>query len=153
VRHTDETDRVTRLLERQLACVAALLDALRQEQTALTRNDVDGLETAVAAKHRHLSQLDLLSRQIDGVLESTGIRDMDASLGARRDTAAEGAWKKLRRALGECRLQNQINGSLIEQNHRRARAAWYLLTGQNGGNDTYRPDGAAPPPARLFVRA
>jgi len=136
------------LLEQQHACATILLDTLRREQIALTRNDIVSLETVVSTKHRHLNQLEMLSRQTEDALKSTGPRD-------RSDTVVEDVWRKLRQLLGECQLQNQINGGLIEQGRRRVQQALNLLTGRDIESTVYRPDGArdATSLERLYARA
>ncbi len=143
-----ETGNLLQLLEQQHACATILLDTLRREQIALTRNDVVGLETVVATKHRHLNQLEMLSRLTDDALKSAGLHDHP-------DAAVEDMWQKLRRLLGECQLQNQINGGLIEQSRRRVQQALNLLTGRDTENAVYRPDGArgASPFVRLYAQA
>ncbi len=148
MQHADGTGNVLQLLEQQHACATILLDALRREQIALTRNDVVGLETVVTAKHRHLNQLEMLSRQTDDALKSAGLRD-------RPNAAVEDIWQKLRHLLGECQLQNQINGGLIEQGRCRVQQALNLLTGRDTENTVYRPDGArdAASLERLYARA
>lgn len=149
MQHSDGMDHLMiQLLEQQHACATILLGTLRREQIALTRNDIVGLETIVATKHRHISQLETLSRQTDNALKS-------ASLRAHPDTAAEDIWEKLHHLLGECQLQNQINGGLIEQGRRRVQQALGLLTGRGTENMVYRPDGArdTTPSKRVYARA
>lgn len=149
MRRSDGTGNVLlQLLEQQHACATILLDTLRREQIALTRNDIVSLETVVSAKHRHLNQLEMLSRQTEDALKSTGLRD-------RPDTVVEDVWRKLRQLLGECQLQNQINGGLIEQGRRRVQQALNLLTGRDTESTVYRPDGArdATSLERLYARA
>lgn len=148
MQRSDGTGNVLQLLEQQHACATILLDTLRREQIALTRNDIVGLETVVSAKHRHLNQLEMLSRQAGGTLKSAGLYDHP-------DAAVEDVWRKLRQLLGECQLQNQINGGLIEQGRCRVQQALNLLTGQDTESTVYRPDGArdATSLERLYARA
>lgn len=145
---SDGSGNVLQLLEQQHACATILLDTLRREQIALTRNDIVGLETVVTAKHRHLNQLEMLSRQTDTALKSAGPHD-------RPNAVVEDIWQKLRQLLGECQLQNQINGGLIEQGRRRVQQALSLLTGRDTENTAYRPDGVknASSLVRLYARA
>lgn len=148
MKRSDGSGNVLQLLEQQHACATILLDTLRREQIALTRNDIVSLETVVTAKHRHLNQLEMLSRQTEDALKAAGLHD-------RPDAAAGDVWRKLRQLLGECQLQNQINGGLIEQGRRRVQQALNLLTGRDTANAVYRPDGArdAASLERLYAKA
>ena len=137
------------LLQQQRYTSHKLLEILDQEHTALSGNDLQGIETILAAKERCMSQLERLSREF---LEMTphfpGQKNAMAaylrSIDPQGAWGLEPLWQQIEKLLSQCRQKNNINGKIISLCRRHVQQALsILLQGGQGSEACYSPTGVS----------
>lgn len=139
------------LLQRQRDTARQLWQILDREHTALTGNDLQGLETILAAKQECMARLEAASREylalsrrqspspeagIDATLRHNDPQD-------RWGLAA--LWRQLEELITQCRDKNSANGKIIALNHRHVQQALTILrSGEPGSEPCYDPGGGRP---------
>lgn len=123
----DETERLRRLRQEQIAATRDLLDALARERAALEAREGGALQAAVRDKQVLLERLGALEREPPAREAPDGLRDLEDELLALAD---------------RCRRQNHLNGLLLEASRRQAEELLAMLTGRAPERPaTYDPRG------------
>ena len=127
------------ILEQQHEIAQKLLRLLAAEFIALSGNDLQGIETNVAAKQHLIEQLEDLT----GMLLMTKSQYASANNGSierfLRDHDPHGLWGlvplwlQIDALLSQCRQKNSTNGKIISLNHRHIQQALEIL--RHGGQD------------------
>ena len=147
------------VLQQQCDIAQKLLQALMQEFTALSGNDLQGLETSIAAKQQLMDKLEGLSQKIVAMASqySTTPKEGMAIFLRRKDPQGtwdlEGLWRQVEELLSQCRQKNATNGKIISLNYRHIQQALEILRhGDQGSQACYSPTGAgqAPAPSRIL---
>lgn len=142
----DVHDRLSAVLEAQVASADSLRDVLAREQLALRDTDIDALDAAVASKIKVTEHLSQLERETRELLNAAGLssepQSFDRSIAA-CDYHGKLATKqaRLRRALAECRNANDVNGRIVAWQQHRVRGAISILTGSNAATSIYGSNG------------
>ena len=147
------------ILQQQCDIGHKLLRALTQEFAALSGNDLQGLETSIAAKQQLMNKLEELSLKIVAVASqySSTPKESMAIFLKRKDPQGawglESLWCQLEKLLSQCRQKNATNGKIISLNHRHIQQALEILRhGDQGSQTCYGPTGTgqAPAPSRIL---
>ena len=150
---------VCSIFQQQCDIANQLLQALTQEFIALSGNDLQGLETSIAAKQHLMNKLEELSHNIVAMASqySTTPKEGMAIFLKRKDPQGtwglEGLWCQVEKLLSQCRQKNATNGKIISLNHRHIQQALEILRhGDQGSQACYSPTGAgqAPAPSRIL---
>lgn len=136
-------------LQRETATGGQLLEALRREHQALTANDLDRLNEAVAQKADLLAAMEGCGRERVELLRAAGFGAGRAAINRlldrhdpQRRTGVQRAWVRLLETGAECQRQNLINGIIIRNGQHHTRQALAILRGlptDAGGG--YGPEG------------
>lgn len=148
---TNSPQQLRGLLEQQRDASRKLLQILIQEHAILSGNDLQELETILAAKQQHMAQLEALSQEY---LELTRRLSPDHKGGiaaSLRHCDPQGAWgleslwRDVEDLLSQCRDKNNTNGKIIALSHRHIQQALAILrNGEPGGEPCYNPTGNRP---------
>ena len=150
---------VRSILQQQCDIARALLQALEQEFTALSGNDLQGLETSIAAKQQLMERLEELSQDIVAMASQypTTTKESMARFLKHKDPQGawglESLWHQLEKLLSRCHQKNATNGKIISLNHRHIQQALEILRhGDQGSQACYSPAGTgrAPAPSRIL---
>jgi len=150
---------VRNMLQQQCDIGHKLLEALTQEFAALSGNDLQGLETSIAAKQRLMDKLEELSHDIVAMVSQypTTPKESMAIFLKRKDPQGawglEALWGQVEKLLSQCRQKNATNGKIISLNHRHIQQALEILRhGDQGSQTCYGPTGTgqAPAPSRIL---
>ena len=150
---------VRKILQQQCDIGHKLLQALTQEFAALSGNDLQGLETSVAAKQKLMNKLEELSLNIVAMASqhsTTPKKGMELFLKRKDPQGAwglESLWCQVEKLLSQCRQMNATNGKIISLNHRHIQQALEILRhGDQGSQTCYGPTGTgqAPAPSRIL---
>ena len=136
-------------LTAEIGCARELLQTLQQEYRALTRGDIDGIESASRSKQEQMQRLQQQMQHRDHLLRQQGLppgpAGMEQWLERLDDADATTLWHELQQLAERLQEQNEINGGLVALSQRQVRQALELLGGRSGGSDTYGPAGGHHP--------
>ena len=131
-------------MEQELHLTEQLVEALRQEESALLGNNIDLLQSSTQAKSRLVSEFFAAYRRRLASLAEVGLRPDDSSmlqwLQDAGDIHARSLWDELLRQLAQARELNRTNGLMINQMSARNLAAIQVLR-PAGSNSLYGPGG------------
>ena len=137
------------ILEQQREIAQGLLQLLIQEFAALSGNDLQAIETTLAAKQVLMEQLDKLSREFLEVAGRHSPGNKDGVTFFLRHEDPQGTWglaplwQQIDKLLSQCRQKNSTNGKIISLNHRRIQQALEILRyGGQGSETCYSSSGA-----------
>jgi flagella synthesis protein FlgN len=127
-----------------------LLEILTQEHTALIGNDLQGLETILAAKQQCMTRLEKISRDFlafmheDTTVARAGITAFLRQRDPQGTLKLVSLWQQVEKLLSHCRQKNSVNGKIISLNHRHIQGALSILRhGGQGLEPCYSPTGAS----------
>jgi flagella synthesis protein FlgN len=140
---TSPQHRFHHLIQNEKEQVSRLLALLKQEEAALVKRDVDGMEKAVAEKQLVIAELEKLAVERSNVLVVNGFSDDKqgfegylSSLDEASSSTVQQQWEELQELLRTCQHQNQANGQILESSRRNTEKALSLLIGRAGESDT-----------------
>jgi len=145
--HDPETTALfRRLIQQEIACAEALCRVLSDEQTALAASDPNALEQITAAKRELLGEMEQRVATHEGFLSArrlpAGKQGTELFVAGLPHQAPErGLWQRLRELAGQCRAQNEVNGSLLCLSRVRTQRVLELLHGPREGLRTYGRSG------------
>jgi flagellar biosynthesis/type III secretory pathway chaperone len=144
------TQEIRDILQRQYDITHKLLQVLSQEFAALSGNDLQGLETSLAAKQQLMQQLEELSQDFPGTASqlSAGKKNGIPEFLQRKDPQGTWGlvtiWQQVDQLLAQCRHKNSTNGKIISLSHRHVQQALAILRyGGQGSEPCYTPSGAS----------
>ncbi|MFV2056046.1 MAG: flagella synthesis protein FlgN [Thiohalomonadales bacterium] len=137
------------LLQNAIEYVDKLHLALRDEQSALSNNNLPVFEKSVERKISHTGTLEAIEKSIFCLLDDSGytmdksgIADYIATCHNKtEENTIKALWKDLAKTLVECQKQNQINGRILNSASVNIRQALEILTGKRGTSKTYSSQG------------
>lgn len=127
-----------------------LYRSLEAEHQALTGNDLEGLEAAVADKEARVARVQECGEARTRFLQEAGFAPEADGMAAALEQAPpelqeelQQAWHAVRERLQQCQRQNEVNGRVVREGMRFSRQALYLLVGGDmPGSELYGRDGA-----------
>lgn len=139
------------LLQQQRDTTHKLLQILAEEHAALSGNDLQDLETILAAKQQFMAQLEASSQEyleLSGRLSAspkTGITILLKQCDPQGAWGLEPLWRQVEKLLSQCRQKNNVNGKIITLSHRHIQRALEILRhGELGAEPCYSPTGTRP---------
>jgi flagellar biosynthesis/type III secretory pathway chaperone len=126
------------VLQEQILCAEAMLEALGRENHALTNGDAELLNAAGANKAQLVETLDALERQRRSLTDAVATGVATAAAGATQPAE----WRRLLDLITECKQQNERNGALVKARSEQVRIALRTLRGTEP--DLYGRSGMAP---------
>lgn len=127
---------LTMLLRQEIVMASALLDVLRQEQTALLGKSASAIECALANKQQPTADLEKTSQQRDAYLRKNNYSANHAGmLACIHDHDPQGRhqlgtlWQQLNTLGAQCLQQNQLNGNIIATRRLSVQTALSILRG------------------------
>ena len=142
------------LLRQQRDTAHKLLQTLNQEHTGLSGNDLQGIETILAAKEQCMGRLEQLSQDFLAITPRHSPEQKDAIAAFLRSRDPQGAWgleplwRQIEKLLSQCRQKNNLNGKVISLSRRHVQQALtILLHGGQGSEPCYSPTGVSQPAA------
>jgi flagellar biosynthesis/type III secretory pathway chaperone len=115
-----DPQRLAAVLDEEIRCAEAMLEALAGENRALADGDQAALALATDAKTKVVDALEKLEAER---------REL-----ARGDEPADAPeWQRLRELIGRCKEQNQRNGMLLQARAENVRVALKALRGSDVG--------------------
>lgn len=136
-------------LEQEAEQLELLASALEAEHEALSRNDLEGLETVIADKEARVARVQEYGEARSRLLEAAGLTVDEAGMAAAlgqvapelREPLAQ-TWQSIKERLQTCQRQNEINGRVVREGMRLSRQALHLLVGgDTPGSELYGRDG------------
>ena len=141
------------ILLHQRDIARSLLEVLTQEYTALSGNDLQGIETNLAAKQRLVEQLEELSLTVLSAASPNSPGNQAGIVRFLKQKDPQGIWdleklwQQLDKLLSQCRLKNNTNGKIISLNHRHVQQALEILrSGGQGSQTCYTSTGTSQSP-------
>ena len=134
------------LLEETLTHTQGLRRQLEDEAAALTANDVETLESAVAAKNASVHELEQLEQQRRRLLEAAGFAGNRYGTNACIEWCDENdklarLWQQLLDEVRTCQRRNSVNGTLVQFGRRNVQQLLDILRGQLQSGRLYDPAG------------
>lgn len=135
-------------LQSELKTARQLNECLQAERAALTQTDMDAIEEMTRKKQPLVVQLEQLGRQREGLLKSTGfpvgkpgLEAFVANLPASQAAVFNELIQQLRDVARRCRMDNQINGGIVNVNRQYMLRALSVLRGRDQQPESYGPGG------------
>jgi flagella synthesis protein FlgN len=132
-------------LDEGTAQAERLLAILRQERAALQQRRAPEIESIVGEKQRLITALEQHVRTAGSALRAAGLpasrEGMTRWLRSHNDPRIEQRWQRFEHLSLECRQENLLNGSLVENARRAASQALALLRGDSAPSAVYGPGG------------
>ena len=128
------------ILEQQQEISQELLQLLTQEFSALSGNDLQAIETTLAAKQLLMERLDEISREFLAVASLHAPDKKDGIAIFLRHEDPQGSWglvplwQQIDKLLSQCHQKNSINGKIISLNQRHNQQALEIL--RHGGQES-----------------
>lgn len=137
------------LMQREAEDVARLLQALEEENNAITARDAAAIDRAVLAKQDVIPKLESHAAERARLLNDAGFSADRDGMYAYLDSVDAGLmeplkqqWEALREQLQACQDKNRINGQALEASRQVTQQVISLLLGQQPGTTTYGRDGS-----------
>lgn len=133
------------VLDGQITEAHRMLDILKREQEALTRNDLAAFERALEQKQQQAGNIDSLEQQlrspgnIDGV--SLTVKQFVSFIEQSGLAPLQSRWKNLQDLLRQCRQQNAVNQRIVEASRIHIRQSLDILQGKTSTPETYVASG------------
>jgi flagellar biosynthesis protein FlgN len=124
-----------KVLEQQVFCAEAILEALRQEGDALRSGDPYVLNLVGANKSQLVEEMEALEIERQQLVEG----GFEAPAALRRGPAGQ-YWNRLLGLIEQCRERNQRNGALVMARRTQIQQALELLRGSDA-TDLYDASG------------
>ena len=139
---------LSRLIIEELALLREFVALLGREQQALIPGDIERLLPLAEEKSRQAAALGRLADARNQLLQKAGLAPdksgMETWLASQEPTAPSRAdWATLLTLAAEAKLQNEINGKLIDNRMRHNRHALAVLHAAADQAMLYGPDGQA----------
>ena len=133
-------------------CSQRLLDVLQEEDLALRSAEADDIDRITAAKQALILEMESHQRAQDSFLATQnlppGPQSLERYLKTLPDHAPErAAWADLQALVSQCRIRNEINGSMLALSRNHVRQALDLLKGSPETGTLYDRNGEALPAA------
>jgi flagella synthesis protein FlgN len=148
---TTSPQQLRSLLHEQRDIAHQLSQILAQEHEAISGNNLQDLETILAAKQQCMALLEAGSQEFLRLVHRQSPShkiDMTAAL---HDYDPQGMmdlvslWRQVEKLLSQCRRSNSVNGKIINLNQRHIQQALTILrNGELGSESCYSPTGARP---------
>lgn len=137
-----------RELEQERLAIAAFLELLQKEQSALAGSEVEALEALATEKIARLTELTRYAEQRNTRLKAAGHSPdqagMQAWLASRAGhPAIANAWAQVGELAREARDQNEINGFMVAMQLQRTQRQLAFLNRVASNEPTYAADGVA----------
>ena len=140
---------LTVLLQQEIAMASVLLNALQQEQAALSGKNAPAIERAIANKQQPMADLEKTSQQREAYLQKNNYPTDQAGMRACIDNhnpqdrhRLDTLWQQLNTLGTQCLQQNQLNGSIIAARRSSIQTALGILRGSEPGHlACYTPSG------------
>ncbi len=141
------------LLDKTTALTHELLDVLDEERAALSRQNIDTLETIIEKKLGIAQALQAIDQQRDNALRAagaaTGLAGMEALLATHPEQQLHTSWQALCEASQRCKEDNLLAGTMIRKNQLVTEQALQVLRqGSIETVQTYGANGATPQQAK-----
>jgi len=143
--------KIRTLLQQQYDAARKLIELLTQEHVALSGNDLQGLETIIAAKQECMARLEEFSHKYSArahpqsAAPKGGITAWLQQCDPQGTWGLEPLWQQVEQLISQCRHKNGVNGKIITINHRRIQQALAILRqGEPGSEPCYSPTGSRP---------
>ncbi len=129
-------------------CSQRLLDILQEEELVLRSADADEIDRITTAKQALILEMESHQRAQDSFLAAhnlpPGPQSMERYLKTLPAEAPErAAWGELQALVSQCRIRNEINGSIVGLSRNHVRQALEILKGSPETGTIYGPDGEA----------
>lgn len=135
-------------LQSELKIARALDDCLQEERASLTESNVEAIDEMTRKKQPLVVQLEQLGRQRESLLKSTGfpvgkpgLEAFVANLPAAQAEVFNELMQQLREVARRCRMDNQINGGIVNVNRQYMLRALSVLRGRDQQPESYGPGG------------
>lgn len=135
-------------LQSELKIARALDDCLQAERASLTDTDIEAIDAMTRKKQPLIVQLEQLGRQRESLLKSTGfpagkagLEAFVANLPASQSAVFTELMQQLREVARRCRMDNQINGGIVNVNRQYMLRALSVLRGREQQPESYGPGG------------
>lgn len=135
-------------LQSELKIAQTLDDCLQAERASLTDTDVEAIDEMTRKKQPLIVQLEQLGRQRENLLKSTGfpagkagLEAFVANLPASQSAVFNELMQQLREVARRCRMDNQINGGIVNVNRQYMLRALSVLRGRDQQPESYGPGG------------
>ncbi len=135
-------------LQSELKIARDLNECLQRERASLTQTDIEAIDEMTRQKQPLVVQLEQLGRQREALLKSTGfpvgkagLEAFVANLPASQATVFSELIQQLRDVARRCRMDNQINGGIVNVNRQYMLRALSVLRGRDQQTESYGPGG------------
>ncbi|MFQ5469354.1 MAG: flagella synthesis protein FlgN [Gammaproteobacteria bacterium] len=137
------------IFQNEITLSHRLLDILKREYAALTSNNTDAIEQVIERKVETINQLEKLGTLRMGIINKAGfspdkngivnfIKGRDPHIGK----TLYQCWQQLLDLGRKCKMQNEVNGTIIQASYMFTQRALGILHGQLPGDELrYGPDG------------
>ncbi len=134
-------------------CSQRLLEVLQEEDLALRGAEADDIDRVTAAKQSLILEMESHQQAQDNFLAAhslpPGPESMERYLKTLPDDATERtAWVDLQALVSQCRIRNEINGSILALSRNHVRQALEILKGGPETGTIYDRNGEALPATR-----
>lgn len=126
---TDQQQRLSSLLAREIDLTLSLKKFLELEYKTLSKSDAAALEKIVTDKQEAISALELAGHQRDAEMSALGVSNTSATEVFGSNPHLAPLWSRLLSLATECQQQNRINGSVVELGMRHSIRALDILRG------------------------
>lgn len=135
-----------RILDRSLECAVRLEELLREEQTALERQEIEKLPPITASKETCVQCLQSLEAERRSLCAALGFgagpAEMEKLLKwCDSGSAVSTLWSRLLVLAEQCESLNRTNGAVGRIRHDQVMSALVLLSGNGAATPQYRADG------------
>lgn len=131
-------DDFLQLVQRGIRSAHELLAFLKQENTALTADDLDTFLELAQQKKEKIAALEAIDRQRAALLQTAGLADDEQGSAAFLSQCSTQAaslpqqWDEFLTTLKACQQQNETNGRMIHARQHQLQEALAILRGQFG---------------------
>jgi len=135
------------VLTREVQCSERLLECLEAERSALTKRDMDGLETSINNKIQYAQSLEQLERERESLVSELGFASDADGLRLCFNSLPQAdnlkrLWQQLIANIEACRSSNLTNGGILESGRQHVEQALSILRGQSGSPSLYDTRGS-----------
>ncbi len=131
-------------------CGQRLLDVLQEEDLALRSAEADDIDRITAAKQALILEIESLQQAQDNFLAANNLPSGPQSVERYiktlpADAPERVAWSDLQALVSQCRIRNEINGSILALSRNHVRQALEILKGSPETGTIYDRNGEALP--------
>ena len=135
---TDSVEEISKLFESEISLSTSLLQTLKDEQNAISSNDMAAFESSIIEKDKLVREIEAVEQTLVTKLQQKGLsvnkqdlNELISSCAQKDKIKLTGLIETIREVAAQCQQQNIINSKIIDANQNNIQKLIGIIRGQS----------------------